>query len=456
MRCAPGHFKCGVSPPRAAGPNWGTHCGPAGSFFSIFAQRMARMLGKELKITIFDPKDFTKEGPAGCNRCGGIVSELLVQTLAVEGINLPESVIQRGIDSYNLHTPYGNVVIQTPALEKTIAAVYRGGGPKGIIGVEKESFDHFLLSLAVQEGAIHEPTKVDRVEHLNGKPVLFSKGKRVQEADLVVGAFGVNASTPEVFEEIGFGYRKPSTVKTAIAEIGMDRSVISEHFGNSIFLFLFPDKNQKFAAVIPKSTYLTVCILGKESSPSTINEFLDHPVVKNAFPDAPLTIECRCLPKMNVSAPKVPFMERLVVCGDAGSTRLMKDGIGAAYTMGKAAARAAVFRGVSSSDFRRDYYPAYKSLILDNWFGRYLFSIIDLYKKYPVLTKGMVEVVKAEQADSESPKILSSILWDMFTGNERYRNIVLRALSARLHFDLWKEFAIDLLKLRGGGDHDGR
>ncbi|MCX5720029.1 MAG: hypothetical protein NT055_08775 [Nitrospirae bacterium] len=116
--------------------------GPTGSFFSIFALKMAKMVGKKLNITIFEPKDFTKDGPGGCNRCGGIISELLVQNLAVEGINLPDSIVQRGINSYKLHTDHGSVYIATPSLEKTIATVYRGGGPKGIIGKDKESFDH--------------------------------------------------------------------------------------------------------------------------------------------------------------------------------------------------------------------------------------------------------------------------------------------------------------------------
>jgi len=42
--------------------------GPTGSFFSIFALKLAKMLDKKLKITIYDPKNFTKDGPAGCNR----------------------------------------------------------------------------------------------------------------------------------------------------------------------------------------------------------------------------------------------------------------------------------------------------------------------------------------------------------------------------------------------------
>lgn len=167
--------------------------GPTGSFFSIFALKMAKMMEKSVHVTIYEPKDFTKDGPIGCNKCGGIISELLVQNLAVEGINLPDSVVQRGINSYKLHTQYGNVYIEKPSKEKTIATVYRGGGPRGIIGSEKESFDRFLLDLAIQEGAVHNHEKVDRIEYRNNRPVLFSKDTMMQEPDLVVGALGVKS-----------------------------------------------------------------------------------------------------------------------------------------------------------------------------------------------------------------------------------------------------------------------
>ena len=76
--------------------------GPSGSFFAYFTLKMARMMGREVKITIFEPKNFMSKGPAGCNHCGGVVSELMVQSLAVEGINVPTTVVQRGINSYQL------------------------------------------------------------------------------------------------------------------------------------------------------------------------------------------------------------------------------------------------------------------------------------------------------------------------------------------------------------------
>ena len=100
--------------------------GPAGSFFSYFVLQMAHRLGLKLHLDIYEWKDFASPGPKGCNMCGGIISETLVQNLTAEGINLPLSVVQRSLDSYFLHMDAGSVRIETPLHEKRIAAVHRG------------------------------------------------------------------------------------------------------------------------------------------------------------------------------------------------------------------------------------------------------------------------------------------------------------------------------------------
>jgi hypothetical protein len=102
--------------------------GPAGSLFAYFLLTFADLMDLSLDVDIYEPRDFTKPGPAGCNMCGGIVSESLIQALAVEGISLPASVVQRGIDSYQLHTSTRSVRIDTPLNEMRIAAIHRGGG----------------------------------------------------------------------------------------------------------------------------------------------------------------------------------------------------------------------------------------------------------------------------------------------------------------------------------------
>lgn len=415
--------------------------GPTGSFFSIFALKMAKMIGKELDVTIFEPKEFMKDGPGGCNRCGGIISELLVQTLAVEGINLPDSVIRKGINSYVLHTNRGDVNIDTPHLEKTIATVYRGGGPKGMIGHDKESFDNFLLNYAVSEGAVHKQLRIDHIERRE-RPVLFSKDGEVMAADLVVGAFGVNSTAAKMFEGLGFGYKEPPTVTAAICEIKMGEELVAKHFGNAIHLFLLPDTGIKFAAMVPKGPYVSLCILGKDLSSKKVDDFMSKPVVKAVLPKpADYQVECRCLPRMNVGAPKRPFTDRIVMCGDAGSTRLFKDGLGAAYLMGKAAAKTVVFRGVGETDFRADYYPVYRDIVTDNFFGRYLYMITDIYRKNGILTKGLIETIRTEQHSDDIFKPLSGMMWDMFTGNERYKRILPKALSLKMHLNLWEQLA---------------
>ncbi len=421
--------------------------GPAGSFFSIFALKMAKMIGKELNVTIFEPKDFTRQGPPGCNMCGGVISELLVQTLAVEGINFPDSVVRKGINSYKLHTSCGSTYISTPSLEKTIATVYRGSGPKGMVSKGKQSLDKFLLDQAIEQGAVHKPVRIDRLEYQNHKPVLFAQDRQVLTADLVVGAFGVNSRTTQLFEDIGFGYRKPRTIGTAVAEITLDDPAISEALGDSIHLFLLPTKELKFAAVIPKGGYVTICLLGKNLNATLLKEFLNNPIVKNVLPESiTQNLGCRCFPKMNTSAAKKPFADRVVICGDAGSTRLFKDGIGAAYFMGKAAATTAVFQGVSKAHFKRDYYPAYKSLIVDNYFGRFMFAVTEVYRKYKIFTKGMLGTVEKEQKDTNSRKVLSNILWDMFTGSERYKKVFLRAMNVGMLLDQCSIMAMSLVR----------
>ena len=408
---------------------------------------MARILGKEIAVTIFEPKDFMKEGPGGCNRCGGIISELLVQMLAVEGINLPDTVVQKGINTYRLHTMHGSVTIETPNHEKSIATVYRGGGPKGLIGGHKQSFDHYLLQRAVQEGAVHETVRVEKVEWRGGRPVLYAQKSAIADADLVVGACGVNSSGPKIFEDLGFGYRQPRVITAAIAELGFDKETVAEHFCNAIHLFLLPEKNIKFAAMIPKGSYVTVCLLGSHIDAHTIDAFLSSPGVRRVLPEAASSEKhCQCLPKMNIGAPKKAFADRVVVCGDAGSTRLFKDGIGAAYFMGKAAAKTAVFEGVGAQHFAEGYLPVYNGITRDNLYGKFLYAVTDIFRKVPLFTKGMLKVVHKEQSDPAKRKILSSVLWDMFTGNERYKEIFPRAVNPRMNIDLLSECAAAIVR----------
>src|SRR3972149_9477842 len=73
--------------------------GPAGSFFSYFLQDAAQGVGMDIHVDIYEPRDFSSPGPGGCNMCGGILSESLVQALGAEGIGLPPPGVTRGLAS---------------------------------------------------------------------------------------------------------------------------------------------------------------------------------------------------------------------------------------------------------------------------------------------------------------------------------------------------------------------
>ncbi|MCL7991658.1 MAG: hypothetical protein M8840_11000, partial [marine benthic group bacterium] len=168
--------------------------GPAGSFFSYFLLKMAEAIDLELEVDIFEPRFFTRGGPSGCNHCGGIVSESLVQILAAEGINLPTEVVQRGIESYVVHMDVGSVAIQSPAKESRIAALYRGNGPRDGGELQWESFDGYLQGMAVERGARVRHKLVTGVDWTDGKPVLIENDGHASAYDLVTVSAGVNSN----------------------------------------------------------------------------------------------------------------------------------------------------------------------------------------------------------------------------------------------------------------------
>ena len=212
--------------------------GPAGSFFTYFLLNMADMVDVKLHVDIFETRDFENSGPTGCNMCGGIISETLMQTLATEGIELTPNVVQRGIDSYVLHMDVGSVKIKTPLQEMRIAAVYRGSGPKGNTDLEWGSFDGYLMKLARYKGAHLIDDRVVDMSLSNGRPEIKTRGGIVRSYDLVVVAVGVNSPALKLFQDLGLGYKPPGTTKTYICEYYLGHEEVGNNLGSSMHTFL--------------------------------------------------------------------------------------------------------------------------------------------------------------------------------------------------------------------------
>jgi flavin-dependent dehydrogenase len=419
--------------------------GPAGSLCAYFLLTFARRMDLHLEVDIYEPRDFAKPAPTGCNMCGGIVSESLIQALAVEGINLPSSVVQRGVDSYILHTDDASLKIDTPLHEKRIAAVHRGGGPRDVKEVRWQGLDGHLLGLARGLGAQVIQARVTDVAWEEGRPQVRLKDT-ARTYDLLVGAVGVNSSGWQLFEKLGLPSPKARTAKTYITELNLGDETVTRQFGSSMHMFLLQLPRLEFAAIIPKGEYATVCLLGDEIDGTLVDAFFHSQAVRDCFPSdwVPAEGVCRCSPKINVGEVSRPFLDRLVLVGDCGVNRLYKDGIGGAYRTAKAAAKTAVFGGISAAEFEKHYLPTYRAIGVDNRFGAFIFFVFHHVRGLRPLLRGMLRTVAREQQLDGPTRRMSIVLWDMFTGSAPYKNIFLRTLDPRLIGKLLWETALAL------------
>jgi flavin-dependent dehydrogenase len=397
--------------------------GPAGSLFAYFLLQMAGRIGFNLSVDVYDRKDFCLSGPAGCNMCGGVVSESLVQALSIEGIDLPGDVVQRGIDSFIFHSAEETVTLAAPYHEMRIATVYRGAGPKGNKSPTLKSFDNYLLGLAAQQGAKIIREKITDVTWDQGRPRLHWGSDQGQTYDLVAGAIGVKMPNPELFDKLGTEYRKPGTRRTSNCEYEFGSDFINAKLGNSMHAFLLDLPSLDFAALIPKGEHVTMCLIGDKINSEFVADFVKNPAVNNLLPE---NIEnsgaiCKCSPQATLCNGRHPYGDRLVMLGDCGVARLNKDGIGSAYRVAKTAAVTALFRGISAKDFKRGYAPLCRKIDADNRYGRIVFDVVDVIKKSRFLTRAVMRMARSEANKSPKQRRMSRLLWDMFTGSAPYR-----------------------------------
>ena len=417
--------------------------GPAGSLFGYFLLDMAERVDLKIHVDIYEPRDFKTIGPAGCNMCGGVIYESLVQSLAVEGINLPPTVVQRGIEYNMLHLDIGSAQIQTPRHEKRIATTFRGAGPRGLGECNTCGLDAYLMQAAVAKGARHISSRVNEVNWYTNAKAKDSQNRLVQikakgvdvykTYEMLAVTSGVNTTILKLFRDLDFGYQPPQTTKLLVREYHLGEEAVSKYVGPVFHAFLLDIPGLDYGAIIPKGDYVTVCLLSSHGDLDTgvMDTFLNDPAVKRALPpDFSLeNYSCHCGPRINVMAKAQPFGDRVVFIGDSGVSRLYKDGIGAAYRAAKIAANTAIFQGISAKDFKRHYLPFCRNMDFDNRIGKLLFRFISQFQKMQFARQAVLRMVSSEQqgmANAESG--MSMLMWDMLTGGGTYKSVLIRAL----------------------------
>jgi flavin-dependent dehydrogenase len=422
--------------------------GPAGSFFSHFALKLARAYNRKIRLTIFDGRDFIQKGPIGCNMCAGVLSETLIERMASEGILLPKTHIQQEIDGYYFQTQERGIPLCHPTRghKPKIVTVFRGNGPRFSDVTTSISFDDFLLRHVTSQGATIISAVVEEIE-LPGDPqdlvnIVYREAgvRKSMSAHLAVGAFGLNTSLIKRIVGKEFGYREPQSARTCNVELHLGRSFIQENFRKTIYVFALGIKPIKFAALIPKGDYVTISLVGKEDiTKANLTEFLKHPKVCDLLPKGwslPRNL-CICFPKIPISHAAHPYTNRFVIIGDASISRTYKNGIGSAFDTATLASQTIFKYGLSEKDFKKRYYrPALRLLAQDNFFGNIMFSIHDYTTSRRQLVNVQVDHLIKQRNAWESIQI-NSILWNMVTGNASYKEIFFKAVDLRLHITMF-------------------
>jgi flavin-dependent dehydrogenase len=426
--------------------------GPAGSFFAHILLIESIRRGLYPIVTIFDSKDFETAGRRNCNMCAGTLSGWLVDELEAEGYRFPHQVVQTHIHGYVVHSRDRQArLAQRP--DARIYTVFRGV-PFPELTHERGSFDQFLLDHAIAMGARYIRSSVKGIDlpASPGEPIRIrhcQPADSVHEADLVVGAFGVNSPLAKQFLP---GYKVPKVWRAFQGEILVGRDLIASRYGDHVHIFLGDGQRIKFLALTPKRFHVTLTAIGPNVKRLDVAARLRESDTAPFLPED-WKFRCHCHPAFPVSSAEKPYGDRVVVIGDACISRYLKNGIESAWYTALFAVQTILDHGFSEADFRAHYFRACRRKYeRDNRFGRLIFGLNDLFCRLPILANAHIEAVRHEQA-FERPKDRrhSQVLWDVFTGDRSYARIFLSCCHPMLHARTGWETARELWRrLRNG------
>lgn len=417
--------------------------GPAGSFAALHMLEQSERLGMQLEVLIFEPRNFQLPGPGGCNRCAGILSSRLMRDLERLGMPLPTDVVQSEIRAYSVHLDHEMVRIDQPDPEDRIVSIYRGVGPQDAQGGQASSFDGYLLDKACARGAKWIQARAISVSG-NEKPIVHT-AQETFPTDLVILATGVNSRSPM---DESFGYKPPPTETMAQDEFllpqGWPTDLVSAYFQKPAGLV--------FGALIPKGRYVNISLLGRGLGTKAIRDFIEAHELNQDLPMATGSL-CGCTPRIAVGAAARYFGDRWVAVGDAAITRLYKDGIGAAFSTAEKAVHTALSIGISEADFKKGFAPFCEKISKDNGYGRILFQLWALTLRSRLLMNIWLGVIQSEESLPHAQRILSRILWGMFTGSQPYRDLLRSLFRVKTLLPLYQSVRKNLGK-RAAQDYE--
>ena len=375
--------------------------GPAGVGCAITLLLEGRRLGREAEVVIFEAKHFGEH----YNQCLGVLSPPFIEILRDNLVaTLPRGLVQREIRGYVLHASNAEVVLDGNAVPERSHAVRRA------------ELDRVLLARANRLGARLMMGRATDLEITAAGVTVYGESGTCS-GDVVIGAFGTDPAIARAFSR-ATAYRPPRVLETVVTKVhpaGM--AFIPKLLGDRIHVFLPSWPGAEFAAVVPKGNHVSVIVAGPRMSSADMQAFLATEHVKRLLPRGDVA-DC-FKGTFPISPARGMYGDRYVTVGDAaGLVRPYKGkGINSALITGSLAARTMLQAGISRQAFSA-FRAGSGDLIGDLWYGR----AVRLMANFARRRLSFDALVDRARTDSD----LRSVLFDIVSGHETYRNIVRR------------------------------
>ena len=378
--------------------------GPGGVACALMLQRLAAAASRRIHLTILEGKQFS--GAFHHNLCSGVLTVSLPALLSDHlGIDFPTHLANRSIVGYILHTPREQLVLdeQEPS-----------------VALRRVQFDDYMLECARARGVnVNRARVVDLDFHLD-RVVVYSESSPL-EADVVVGAFGMDEGTAAVFTR-ATGYRPPNALTSVVTRFHPGPEGMAA-FGNRIHAYLGNYGTIEFGAVTPKDTHLTINIAGNTVTDEQMAAFLARPEVRSVLPGVNQATVSEPGP-LRVFKGRFPcslagryYGNRYVLVGDAaGLVRAFKGkGVSSAVLTGMRAAEAIFSAGVTEGAFAEHYERANRDITGDMIYGLGMRRLVSLATRL-----GLVDpVVRAARHNAA----LQEALFGAVSGHLPYRTV---------------------------------
>jgi flavin-dependent dehydrogenase len=384
--------------------------GPGGVACALLLHRRAREAGRSLHITILEGKQFS--GAHHHNLCVGVLAPPLPALLAERlDVCFPANLRFREIAGYILHSSRSSLVLDD-LHEPSVA-------------LRRIEFDDYMLEIARQRGVgVFRGRAVDMDFHAD-RVMVYTENVPL-EADVVVGAFGLDEGTAAVFARTT-GYRPPQVMNSVVTRFHPGPDGMAS-FGSYIHAFLPSYAGIEFGAVTPKDDHLTINIAGKSVTDEMMRVFLSQPEVRGVLPgfeqagtEDPADLQV-FKGRFPASLAHRYYGDRFVLIGDAaGLVRAFKGkGVTSAVLTGMRAAETIFEAGVSERAFAGQYAVANRDITGDLRYGQSMRVMVGLATRF-----GLLDPVL--RAAHQTPA-LQDALYGAVSAHDPYRQVLGRMM----------------------------